>query len=85
MKNLKIALTALTLASLSFGSFAAEQVNSQPANQQKIGVVSSSGASDITSLQASLAKKAEQQGASSYRIIGAGGNNQLHGTAVIYK
>lgn len=85
MKNFKIMLTALTLASASFGSFAANLVNSQPANQQKSGVITVSGASDITSLEASLAAKANAAGAKSFRIIGAGGENQLHGTAVIYK
>ncbi|CAI1883624.1 multiple stress resistance protein BhsA [Serratia ficaria] len=85
MKNLKIALVAIALAGASFGSFAADLVNSQPQDQQKVGVISVSGASDITSLEAGLAAKADQAGAKSFRIIGAGGNNQLHGTAVIYK
>ncbi|CAI1569366.1 YdgH/BhsA/McbA-like domain containing protein [Serratia proteamaculans] len=85
MKNLKITLAAIALASASFGSFAADLVNSQPADQQKIGVVTVSGASDITSLEADLATKADAAGAKSFRITGAGGNNQLHGTAVIYK
>ncbi|MFI8415532.1 multiple stress resistance protein BhsA [Serratia sp. NPDC078593] len=85
MKKLTITLAAITLASLSFGSFAAQQVNSQPVEQQKIGVISSSGAADVTSLEASLAEKADQAGATSYRVTSAGGNNQLHGTAVIYK
>ncbi|HCB3602212.1 TPA: DUF1471 domain-containing protein, partial [Serratia marcescens] len=31
------------------------------------------------------AAKADQAGAKSFRIIGAGGNNQLHGTAEIYQ
>ncbi|MFS7161773.1 YdgH/BhsA/McbA-like domain containing protein [Serratia proteamaculans] len=85
MKNLKIPLTAIVLASASFGSFAADLVNSQPADQQKVGVVTVSGASDITTLEAGLAAKADAAGAKSFRIIGAGGSNQLHGTAVIYQ
>ncbi|CAI2400223.1 multiple stress resistance protein BhsA [Serratia ficaria] len=85
MKKLKITLAAIALAGASFGSFAADLVNSQPQDQQKVGVISVSGASDITSLEAGLAAKADQAGAKSFRIIGAGGNNQLHGTAVIYK
>lgn len=85
MKNLKIALAAIVLASASFGSFAADLVNSQPADQQKVGVVTVSGASDITTLEAGLAAKADAAGAKSFRIIGAGGSNQLHGTAVIYQ
>ncbi|CAI2786067.1 Multiple stress resistance protein BhsA precursor [Serratia grimesii] len=85
MKNLKMTLAALALASVSFGSFAAEQVHNQPANQQESGVITVSGASDLSSLEASLAAKADAAGAKSFRIIGAGGNNQLHGTAVIYQ
>ncbi|MEX0633208.1 DUF1471 domain-containing protein [Serratia ureilytica] len=83
MKNLKLTLAALTLASVSFGSFAADLVQNQPADQQKVGVITVSGASDLTSLESSLA--ADQAGAKSFRIIGAGGNNQLHGTAEIYQ
>ncbi len=85
MKNLKITLAAIALASASFGSFAADLVSSQPADQQKVGVITVSGASDITSLEARLAAKADEAGAKSFRIIGAGGSNQLHGTAVIYQ
>lgn len=32
-----------------------------------------------------MAQKAEAAGASSYRIVAAGGENQMHGTAIIYK
>ncbi|WP_268628505.1 DUF1471 domain-containing protein, partial [Escherichia coli] len=38
-----------------------------------------------SSLEKKLAAKADAQGASSYRIISAGGNNMLSGTAIIYK
>jgi len=36
-------------------------------------------------LEAHLAEKAAAAGATSYKIIEASGNNQLHGTAVLYK
>ncbi|MCC4107564.1 multiple stress resistance protein BhsA [Serratia ureilytica] len=85
MKNLKLTLAALALTSASFGSFAADLVTSQPADQQKVGVITVSGASDLTSLENSLSAKADQAGAKSFHIIGAGGNNQLYGTAEIYK
>jgi len=85
MKSLKMTLAALALASVSFGSFAADLVHNQPADQQESGVITVSGASDLSSLEASLAAKADAAGAKSFRIIGAGGNNQLHGTAVIYQ
>lgn len=49
MKNLKMTIAAIALASVSFGSFAAELVNAQPADLQKAGVVTVSGASDLSS------------------------------------
>ncbi|MBI3309889.1 MAG: DUF1471 domain-containing protein [Serratia liquefaciens] len=85
MKNLKITLTALALTSFSFGSFAADLVNNPPADQQEFGVITVSGASDLSTLEAGLSAKADAAGAKSFRITGAGGNNQLHGTAIIYK
>ncbi|HGE8505810.1 TPA: DUF1471 domain-containing protein [Serratia marcescens] len=84
MKSLKLTLAALTLASVSFGSFAADLVTSQPADQQKVGVITVSGASDLTSLENSLAAKADQAGAKSFQIIATTGDNKLHGTAIIY-
>ncbi|MGL5388938.1 MAG: multiple stress resistance protein BhsA [Serratia sp. (in: enterobacteria)] len=84
MKNLKMTLAAIALASVSFGSFAAELVNSQPAELQKSGVISVSGASDLTSLENRLAAKADAAGAKSFQIIATTGSNKLHGTAIIY-
>lgn len=85
MKNLKMIVAAIALASVSFGSFAAELVNSQPADVQKAGVISVSGASDLTSLENKLSAKADQAGAKSFQITSTTGNNKLHGTAIIYK
>lgn len=85
MKNIKIFATAILLTTASFASVAADQLNSQPAaNAQKIGVVSVSGASNLSTLEAELASKAAASGASSYRIVSAGGQNKLHGTAEIF-
>lgn len=84
MKSLKMTIAAIALASVSFGSFAAELVNSQPADLQKSGVISVSGASDLTSLENRLAAKAEAAGAKSFQIIATTGSNKLHGTAIIY-
>lgn len=84
MKNLKMTVAAIALASVSFGSFAAELVNSQPADLQKAGVISVSGASNLTSLENQLAAKAEEAGAKSFQIISTTGNNKLHGSAIIY-
>ncbi|WNN42419.1 MULTISPECIES: multiple stress resistance protein BhsA [Winslowiella] len=84
MKNVKIALIAVSLSTLSFAGFAADQINFTPVDQQKIGVVSASGSSDLSSLESQLAEKAEAAGAKSFRITSTSGQNKLHGTAVIY-
>ena len=74
MKNVQTLAIAAVLSSLSFASFAAVEVQSTPAGQHKIG-----------SLEDQLAQKAEEMGATSYRITSVTGPNTLHGTAVIYK
>jgi multiple stress resistance protein BhsA len=85
MKNIKIFATALLLTTASFASVAADQLTSQPAaDAQKIGVVSVSGASNLSALESELASKAAASGASYYRIIAAGGQNKLYGTAEIF-
>lgn len=84
MKTLKMTIAAIALASVSFGSLAAELVSSQPVDLQKSGVISVSGASDLTSLENRLAAKADAAGAKSFQIIATAGSNKLHGTAIIY-
>ena len=85
MKNIKFFATALLLTTASFASVAAGQPANQPAaGAQKIGVVSVSGASNLSTLENELASKAAASGASSYRIISAGGQNKLYGTAEIF-
>ncbi|EOF4705787.1 multiple stress resistance protein BhsA [Klebsiella oxytoca] len=85
MKNVKTLAIAAVLSSLSFASFAAVEVQSIPAGQHKIGTVSASAGTNLGSLEDQLAQKAEEMGASSYRITSVTGPNTLHGTAVIYK
>jgi len=86
MKTIKYFVATTAIALTSFATFAAEPVNLQQANDlAPAGVVSAGHATTLSSLEAKLAAKAEAQGASSYRIISAGGNNLLSGTAVIYK
>ncbi|UGA50964.1 MULTISPECIES: YdgH/BhsA/McbA-like domain containing protein [Dickeya] len=85
MKNIKTIAIAAALATVSFGSFAAQNVNYEQAQQlEKIGSVSAT-ANDLSSLQAKLAHQAEAAGASAYTITYAGGDNTLRGNAVIYK
>ncbi|AZP41186.1 MULTISPECIES: multiple stress resistance protein BhsA [Rahnella] len=85
MKTIAMTIAALTLATASFSTLAATEVQSAPAGQQSIGVVGASTTGSLSGLQSELNAKATQAGASSYRIIGASGNNQLYGTAEMYK
>ncbi|WP_410012389.1 multiple stress resistance protein BhsA [Sodalis sp. C49] len=85
MKNVKYAVAAIALSAISFGSFAADLVNSAPANQRQVGVISATGGSNLSSLESQLADKAAQSGAKSFQITSTTGQNNLHGTAVIYE
>lgn len=86
MKTIKYAVAAVALTTLSFGAFAAESVTAAQANSMsKIGVVSAEGATTLDGLEARLAAKAEEAGATGYTITSANTNNKLSGTAVIYK
>lgn len=85
MKNIKMALAAIALTSVSFAGFAADLVSNEPAQQQQVGVISASGATNLSSLEAKLSAKADQAGAKSFRITSASGDNKMNGTAVIYQ
>ncbi len=85
MKNVKYTIAAIALGTLSFGTFAADLVNSAPAEQQQVGVISVTGGHDLTSVESQLADKAAQSGAKSFRITSVTGNNAMHGTAEIYE
>jgi len=85
MKNVKYTVAAIALSLVSFGSFAADLVNSAPANQRPVGVISASGGSNLSSLESQLAAKAAQSGAKSFQITSTTGQNKLHGTAVIFE
>jgi len=77
MKNIKFAVAAIALSTLSFGVFAAEPVSStQAQNMNKIG---------LDGLEAKLAEKANAAGATGYSITSAIGKDKMSGTAVIYK
>lgn len=86
MKNIKYAVAAIALSTLSFGVFAAEPVTpTQAQDMNKIGVVSADGASTLDALEAKLAEKAAAAGANGYSITSAVGKDKMSGTAVIYK
>ncbi len=70
MKNIKNFVAVIAL-SASFGSFAAETL--------------SVTASTLSGAEAQIAAKAEQAGASSYKITEARAGNQIHMTAELTK
>ncbi|NEG82607.1 multiple stress resistance protein BhsA [Pantoea agglomerans] len=85
MKSINMMVVAAVLSGLSFASVAAQQVSSTPLNQQKIGVISATGSTNLLSLEQQLSEKASDAGAKSFRITSTSGSNNLHGTAVLYR
>lgn len=90
MKKLTVVLAGALLATASFSTLAATLVDKEQAqNMQSIGNVSVSnvrGSFDDATEQ--LSQKAEEMGASHYRIIGVenpGDSSQWTGTAEIYR
>ena len=79
------AAVALTSSALAFAGTPQMVTRSEAVSLQKIGVVSSGGAANLDELDASLAMKAAEAGASHYRITSASGMNRLSGTAVLYR
>ena len=73
----------LALSAVSFGTMAAEEV--KQADGQAAGYVTVNGAAGVSDLTAQLAKKADEAGAKSFRVIAASGENEMQGTAAIYK
>jgi len=86
--NVKTTIATLSiLSALSFGASAAESINAQQAqNLHSIGSVSVSGvAGSPMQIKEELNAKAEQKGASAYRVIEAYNNGNYHATAELYK
>lgn len=82
MNAIKNIVAVIALATVSFGTLAATEV--QQSARESIGTVSAS-ANTLDGLQASLAEKASAAGAKSFRIISATGNDsQLRGVAELY-
>ncbi|QHM73636.1 peroxide/acid stress response protein YhcN [Mixta intestinalis] len=75
------------LSALSFGTMAAESVSAQQAqNMQPVGIVTMSGVAGVPmDIHQALSTKAENQGASAYRIIEARNQDTWHVTAELYK
>ncbi|WP_343464025.1 peroxide/acid stress response protein YhcN [Pantoea sp.] len=86
--NIKTTIAAVSiLSALSFGAVAAESINAEQAmNLQSVGTVSVSGVGGSPmDIRQQLNAKAEQQGASAYRVIEANTGDSYHATAQLYK
>ncbi len=84
MKLFSLTLGTLLILGATQQVFSAEQI-SDSTGKQKIGVVSASNALTLDELVNKLAEKADQQGATSFRVLATTGKNKMHGDAEIYK
>ncbi|MCM7822884.1 DUF1471 domain-containing protein [Enterobacter hormaechei] len=80
-----ILITTLVMGFISMNTASAAQEISHADGKEKIGVVSTSNAYTLDDLSNALSRKADEQGATSFKILSTTGNNRLHGVAEIYK
>lgn len=87
MKKYLAMAAALALSAMTVSTFAAprELMRGDTGTLRPAGTVSAQGALSLDDLQDQLAEKAREQGAKGFVINSAGGENQMYGTATIYK
>ena len=86
MRKCLTLLIATVLSGITVTAYAAQPLSNQDSGQLRpAGTVSATGASNLSDLEDKLAEKAREQGAKGYVINSAGGNDQMFGTAIIYK
>ncbi|EJK1281085.1 DUF1471 domain-containing protein [Escherichia coli] len=78
-------ITTLVMGIISVNAASAAQEINDADGKQKIGVVSASDVYTLDELSNELSRKAEEQGATSFKILSTTGKNKLHGVAEIYK
>ncbi|EEZ4383087.1 DUF1471 domain-containing protein [Escherichia coli] len=83
MKTRLVATLVMGFISVNV-AFAAQEINHTD-GKEKIGVISASNALTLDELSNALSRKADEQGATSFKILSTTGNNKLHGVAEIYK
>jgi len=83
MKSLLI--TSLVMGFIAVNAASAAQEINHADGKQKIGVVSASNAYTLEELSDVLSRKADGEGATSFKILSTTGNNRMHGVAEIYK
>lgn len=83
MKKSTLIAATLVLSTISFGSFATDSVSkSATAKGEYITIT---GSDTLDGLTTKIAKIAEDEGAKSFKVIGATGNDYLTVDAVIYR
>ncbi|HGD3635062.1 DUF1471 domain-containing protein [Klebsiella aerogenes] len=80
-----ILITTLVMGFISVSAASAAQEINRADGKEKIGVVSASNAYTLDELSDVLSRKADEQGATSFKILSTTGDNRLHGVAEIYK
>ncbi|GEM_PF-1180877 len=80
----KTVLAVALLSGFSASVFAATEVRSD-AGQHVTGHITVSGASTVDEVVAGLNKKAEQAGASAFKVTAVGGKDKLWGSAELLK
>ncbi|MFH7825486.1 YdgH/BhsA/McbA family protein [Kluyvera chengduensis] len=78
-------ITTLVIGFISVNAASAAQEINHTDGKEKIGVISASNAYTLDDLANALSRKADEQGATSFKILSTTGNNRLHGVAEIYK
>lgn len=78
-------ITSLVMGFIAVNAASAAQEINHVDGKEKIGVVSASNAYTLDELSNALSRKADQQGATSFKILSTTGDNRLHGVAEIYK
>lgn len=78
-------ITTLVMGVISVNAASAAQEINHVDGKQKIGVVSASNVYTLDELSNELSRKADEQGATSFKILSTTGKNKLHGVAEIYK
>ena len=83
MKSLLITSLVMRLTAVNAAS-AAQEIDHAD-GKEKMGVASASNAYTLDDLSNALSRKADEQGATSFKILSTTGNNRLHGVAEIYQ
>ncbi|HCD7553303.1 TPA: DUF1471 domain-containing protein [Citrobacter farmeri] len=78
-------ITTLVMGFISVNAASAAQEINHADGKEKIGVVSTSNAYTLDELSNALSRKADEQGATSFKILSTTGNNRLHGVAEIFQ